>query len=324
MSNEPLVTPQRTMHIDDIRVGDRIRDIAHESIDELTDSIQELGLLYPVLVDTTGVLIDGLQRLEALRNLGIDEVPVLIDPDVTVGGHTDEELLRRELAANAARTQYTAVEAAAARRRLREMVGKAPQRRQGLPVAERRKHWSSELATAETGVSRSTMDRVDTIVRYAEDHSQPASVRRVAVTGLARIGREGAPVDRVLKEVKAAAIGVDVLARYPQLSVLPEAARNGMAAALDALPEADRKARLDALSTLVGSDPGQAASYQRLRDTKRIGELLDIGREAAAAARALQEGSGLPADLHHNWAAIANQLEDLARDLRTALSGDHS
>jgi len=66
------------MKAKDIKVGERFRRKLG-NIDLLAQSIKEEGLLYPILVDKDGNLIDGYRRLVALIQLGIEEMEVLID-----------------------------------------------------------------------------------------------------------------------------------------------------------------------------------------------------------------------------------------------------
>ena len=324
------IRPHKTVHRDTIIVGERVRGVVTESLPELVESIQQLGLLYPLLIDEDGVLIDGEQRLAALDILGIHDIPVIIDSDVTIAGDEDDvlaERMRRELASNGVRTSYTPVQAAAARRRLRELLGKQGHTRTGVPLAERRKNWASELATSETGVSRTTMDRVDRIVRFAEDDSQPMTVRREAAEGLTRIDESGVAVDRVLKEVELAAGAATAVERYPSLVGLPNAAAQvQMMKHLDLLPEENRAAQLQAMESLFSHSQHAVAAFQTHRDSaSRIGELLEMGDRAVEAVHTLTGNDTLTPDMAGTWVSVASRLDDLASRIRTALSKeDHS
>lgn len=319
------IRPHKTVHRDTIVIGERVRGVVTESLPELVESIQQLGLLYPVLIDEGGILIDGEQRLAALAVLGIDDIPVIVDSEVTGAGDEHDilaERMRRELASNGVRTSYTPVQAAAARRRLRELLGKQGHTRTGVPLAERRKNWASELATSETGVSRTTMDRVDRIVRIAEDDAQPMTVRREAAEGLTRIDIGGVAVDRVLKDVELSANAASALTRYPALIGLPSpGAQVQMAQQLDLLPEETRAAQLEAMESLFSHSQGAVAAFQTLRDTSaRIGEVFEMGDRAVDAVRTLAGNGTLTPDLAGTWASIASRFEDLAERIRTALS----
>ena len=67
----------KRMKIKDIKVGERFRRKLG-NIELLAQLIKEEGLLYPILVDKDGNLIDGQRRLVALNQLGIEETEVLI------------------------------------------------------------------------------------------------------------------------------------------------------------------------------------------------------------------------------------------------------
>ena len=324
------IRPHKTVHRDTITIGERVRGVVTEALPELVESIQQLGLLYPLLVDEDSILIDGEQRLAALAALGIDDIPVIIDAEVTIAGDEQDiaaERMRRELASNGVRTSYTPVQAAAARRRLRELLGKQGHTRTGVPLAERRKNWASELATSETGVSRTTMDRVDRIVRFAEDDTQPMTVRREAAEGLTRIDMGGVAVDRVLKDVELSAGAATALTRYPALVGLPTpAAQVQMAQHLDLLPEETRTAQLTAMESLFSHSQGAVAAFQTLRDgASRIGELFEIGDRVVEAVHTLTDNGTLTPDLAGTWASVASRLDELATRIRTALTKeDHS
>lgn len=324
------IRPHRTVHRSSIVIGERVRGVVTEALPELVESIQQLGLLYPLLIDEQNTLIDGEQRLAALAELGIDDIPVIVDSEVTESGDEQDilaERMRRELASNGVRTSYTPVQAAAARRRLRELLGKQSHTRTGVPLAERRKNWASELATSETGVSRTTMDRVDRIVRFAEDDTQPMSVRREAAEGLTRIDEAGVAVDRVLKEVELSASAANAVNRYPELVGLPTpVAQVQIAQQLDLLPEENRAAQLRAMEALFSHSQTAVAAYQTLRDgAARIGELFETGTRAAEAVRTLSDSNNLTPDQAGTWASIASRLDALAADIRTALNkGTHT
>lgn len=61
--------------IDSITVGTRLRK-DYGDIQGLAESITDNGLLHPLVIDQDNVLICGGRRLQALRQLGFEEVPV--------------------------------------------------------------------------------------------------------------------------------------------------------------------------------------------------------------------------------------------------------
>ena len=89
--------------IDDVAVKDTSRK-DNGDLTTLENSIRKLGLLCPLIVDRENVLISGSRRLQACRNAGLTEIPVL-KLDVEFGSmtaldiHGDENLCRLPLSA---------------------------------------------------------------------------------------------------------------------------------------------------------------------------------------------------------------------------------
>jgi hypothetical protein len=61
--------------IDSIRVGRRHRRDFGD-IDQLADSIEDIGLLHPITVNEDGLLLAGARRLAACKRLGWKQIPV--------------------------------------------------------------------------------------------------------------------------------------------------------------------------------------------------------------------------------------------------------
>lgn len=79
---------------DDIRPGefaDAMPDMDAENYEALKQSIRDRGLDYPILVDESGIVVDGHHRLRACRELGIE-------PQVEVVGAEPERAWRTNLA----------------------------------------------------------------------------------------------------------------------------------------------------------------------------------------------------------------------------------
>ena len=107
-----------------IRIGERHRR-GMGDIDGLAASIEELGLLPPIVVRPDGKLIAGARRLLAAKALGWQTIPAtVVDLDAVVRG---------EFAENAHRKHFTLSEAVAIKRALkplerarRQSSGRAP------------------------------------------------------------------------------------------------------------------------------------------------------------------------------------------------------
>lgn len=86
-----------TKRITDITINHR-RPVARATVAQLCDSIQQVGLLNPITVTECGVLVAGLHRLEACRELGWAEIKCnVIREDEAELAEIDENLIRNEL-----------------------------------------------------------------------------------------------------------------------------------------------------------------------------------------------------------------------------------
>lgn len=65
------------LRVDEITVGERQRKDLGD-IDGLAASIQDLGLLHPVVVDQRNRLVAGGRRLAAVKKLGWERIPANI------------------------------------------------------------------------------------------------------------------------------------------------------------------------------------------------------------------------------------------------------
>lgn len=52
-----------------------------EGLEELTESIKKHGIKMPLVVNSIGLVFDGVRRLQAARNLGLTQVPVVVTQD---------------------------------------------------------------------------------------------------------------------------------------------------------------------------------------------------------------------------------------------------
>jgi ParB-like nuclease family protein len=82
--------------VSQVRVGPRFRKQLGD-VDGLAESIRYHGcLLQPIIVDSAGVLISGLRRLEAVKSLGWADIDaVVIDLDDPLRGEQDENVLHK-------------------------------------------------------------------------------------------------------------------------------------------------------------------------------------------------------------------------------------
>ena len=84
------------MRIADIRIGERHRKDMGD-LEGLARSIDEIGLLHPVVVRPDGMLVAGERRIKACQMLGWQDIPVtVIDLDAIVRGECDENQKRKD------------------------------------------------------------------------------------------------------------------------------------------------------------------------------------------------------------------------------------
>ena len=93
------------MCVSEITIGNEIRPVDFDFVEELSKSIEKTGLLNPITVTEHGVLIAGRHRLEAYKKLDLKEIPVNVVP---LEEHTMVELA--QIDENIIRNNPTALE----------------------------------------------------------------------------------------------------------------------------------------------------------------------------------------------------------------------
>jgi 16S rRNA G966 N2-methylase RsmD len=97
----------KIVRISEIKVGERNRQFSSSKAVELSKSIEEIGLLHPVIINRDNTLIAGLHRLEAAKLLGWSEIPCnVFDID------TDNAEEQAEIHENLIRVELTELEKA--------------------------------------------------------------------------------------------------------------------------------------------------------------------------------------------------------------------
>jgi ParB/RepB/Spo0J family partition protein len=122
--------------LDDILVGDNVRDLDEEHVDNLAQSIALRGLLVPLIVRPTTAgyeLVAGFHRYHACRKLGLEDAPVVVREKE--GSSADSA------AENVTRKQLTPLEEAKA---VQAMLDEG----YTLDGAAQALGWSRQLATA--------------------------------------------------------------------------------------------------------------------------------------------------------------------------------
>ena len=101
--------------VDEIDIVDRHRrDLG--DLNALADSIRDVGLLHPITLTRTNRLVAGQRRLEAVRLVGMDTVPVryvdtLDDAAALLRAERDENVCRKDMAASELYAMGKALEA---------------------------------------------------------------------------------------------------------------------------------------------------------------------------------------------------------------------
>lgn len=263
-----------TVPIASVELGTRYRrDLG--DIAALARSIQDVGLLHPIVIDRRGRLIAGQRRLLACQQLGWDAVPArVLDLDAIVRG---------EYAENVERKPFTPTEAAAIRHAIAPLERAAAKSRQGVrhdlhpaKFAEGSGGRAREKAAKGTGYSHLTLDKVDELVAAAE--AEPATFADI----VAQMDASG-NVDGAYKELKRRR---KQAARRETPADLPHTSER-FRLLLGSLDEAAAQIEPESVDVVV-TDPPYPAEYLALHGTL-----------AQVAARVLKPGGSLLAMVGH-------------------------
>jgi ParB-like chromosome segregation protein Spo0J len=139
---------------------------------QLAKSIDEVGLLHPVVINASNTLIAGERRLEACKLLGWQKIPVrVIDLQSIVRGEYDENTMRKD---------FTNSEAFAIYAEVKPLMDEEAKKRQGYEqlgkISPTEKGRSRDKASAGVGRSGKTMEKIETIVYAAEEMGLPELV----------------------------------------------------------------------------------------------------------------------------------------------------
>lgn len=160
------------MRIADIKIPERHRKDLGD-LDDLMDSITQVGLLQPVVLLPDNTLVSGVRRIEAFKDLGRTEIPA---------HHVDTlddavKILQAERDENTCRKDFTPSELVAIGRTLEEFEGQQAKERQGTRTdldehsgqrPECSKGDTRDKVAAAVGTSGSTYERAKTVVAAAE------------------------------------------------------------------------------------------------------------------------------------------------------------
>lgn len=184
------------VRVDAIRVEDRARK-EYRSIDSLAGSIETLGLLHPPVVTPDLRLIAGGRRLEAVKALGWERVPVTVADDLSVTA----DLLQAEADENTEREPLTPSEASALAKRIEDALKPlaAERKREGrnqyseppANFAEPSEPRPRDAGAKVAGLSHETIRKVRHVEEVVESESTPEPVREVAQAALKTMNETG-------------------------------------------------------------------------------------------------------------------------------------
>lgn len=147
-------SPYRELAVDDIDVDpDQPRKVFGESaLDELAQSMRELGVLTPILVSVTAGgsyrLIAGERRLRAAKKAGLKVIPAIVEPEES----DDRARLAKQVVENVQRENLTSMERALAVGQLKNSY-----------------NWSIREIAGKTGMSKGSVQRSLEILELADD-----------------------------------------------------------------------------------------------------------------------------------------------------------
>lgn len=180
------------VRIQQVKVGDRIRQDLGD-LSELMGSMQRLGQLQPIVVDSKLNLIAGARRLEAARRLGWPHVKAIEATRISDA----LSALEAEQDENTCRLDFTPTELVALGARLLELERPKAEERKGtrtdlqpagnLPAGEAGR--ATEKVAAALGTSRRTYEKAKAVVDAIE--SEDEQVREVAQEAAAEMDRTG-------------------------------------------------------------------------------------------------------------------------------------
>ena len=215
--------------IDEIVVGHQYRrDLGN--LDDLTESIRRLGLLHPVAVTPTYVLISGNRRLAALRRLGHTSAAVWIVPNAsdklaTVLAIQNENTLQKALTPIEQAELYAELKSIyaedAACRDAETRFG-SPSRTEHIAAFQRDRRGDAESARPQQGTaprspsrltrartqaarsvtgrdSRSMLEHVVELQKIAADDAEDNLVRQAAAEALIDLNQDGKVEGRYLR-----------------------------------------------------------------------------------------------------------------------------
>lgn len=229
----------RAVPVEQILLGERIRRMDEAHVASMMKSITQYGLLQPIGVTTSNVLVYGFHRLEAHRRLGLATIMATIQDEAD----SNAELARdMEFAENDVRADMTwsekadyfmkvrEVETDRAKERVAQGSALGAARRSGadseaLPVAgAQQAGLVRDIVSARTGINHRSVEKVMFIKAAIDDDDLPEGVREQAAKALETADQTGKldgqfqAVKRIVEQAKVPAQEVSASAHDAALS----------------------------------------------------------------------------------------------------------
>lgn len=167
------------MNLSEIKISNRHRKDMGD-IDALAASMEQVGMLHPIVVDAEGNLICGERRYAAAKKLGWRNVPTAIAENID----DVQAALMAERDENTCRKAFTPTEAAAMADALEPFEKKAAKEREeagrGRPPKEKGENFtpisnagkSRDKVAAAVGMSSPTLTKARVVAKAAKDHPE--------------------------------------------------------------------------------------------------------------------------------------------------------
>jgi len=142
---------------------------------ELVDSIETQGILTPLIITETGIILSGHRRWAAAKKLSLPTVPVIISPltdDLDVREAVIESNRQRDKTTEQRGREYTEIKAIETERARRRMATSGPGVYGGKPGVENLPQAvlgkSRDIAAGKVGMSGKTAEKAATVVKAVD------------------------------------------------------------------------------------------------------------------------------------------------------------
>ena len=180
------------INIDEIIIGERFR-ADPGNVSDLMDSIEKIGLLHPIVINSEYQLIAGHRRLIACKKLGETSIPcTILDIEDIKKAETDENIVRQDFTNSEIRAIHKYFHEAESRQGDNQYT-----KQNELHSDSERSDTPTQKSAAVTGKSTDTISKINQVM---EAESDSPIVQKKIDEIKAKIDDQ--PVDRSYREVK--------------------------------------------------------------------------------------------------------------------------